>query len=289
MFRGQRARLRLRCPGRSHSRSRACSQPLTPRSMRSSGCSSTCRCSTPRAATYRTNRLPPTGDCSPRRPRNCADPSPRRRVRRESPARSSSSSAAFLTVTGLLGRANTPRRRRMAAQGGRTLRSVIAREALETADTPLELALRFQQLQRQRRAADIHAQIVNQPADDAQALVARWPESATRRGEFRAAQRHRARRAPSPRRDQACTAGRSRSRQSSHFRRAHEPRADESPVPCITSTGWRVDRNRALLRISSYNAFACGLYSRAAAPPSVARTDPRRVCPGRPRPRSRSF
>ena len=82
-------------------------------------------------------------------------------------ARSSSGSAASRIATP---RSGAPaRRRRKSGCAGATVSVSIPRQGLEMPRTPLERALRLEQLHRQRRAADIHAQIAHQAAGDLQA------------------------------------------------------------------------------------------------------------------------
>src|SRR5690349_13859593 len=56
----------------------------------------------------------------------------------------------------------------MAARGGRQLRSVIGDQPLEAPQALLELALRLEQLECERRAAHIDAEILHQATRDAQ-------------------------------------------------------------------------------------------------------------------------
>jgi len=161
MFRGQPARA-FAYDGKAPrpSRSRACSQAPTPppRSGRAD-VSSTCRCSTPRAAKCRTNRSPPY-----RRLAHRGAPAAVRTLRRGGAPRPTIHprdhralrGRFFLTEMGAARPARTrPRKKSGCARRGQASLSDRLARALERADTPLELAPGLEQLQRQRRAADI--------------------------------------------------------------------------------------------------------------------------------------
>jgi len=201
------------------------------------------------------NRSPPTGDCASRRP---AAVRPLRRggaLGRQSPR-----DHRALRPLSSPQQSARPREHarggRVAAQAGASFLSDRSPGARECGYAPRARA-GFEQLQRQRRAADIHAQIAHQPADDAQARQRRGRNLPLARQCF--ARRH------DPSSASSMTAPRSSQhswqiavapiQSPSLSRWASSP---ESPPSHASPRRLARGSKLSLLRISSYNAFACG-------------------------------
>src|SRR3984957_10565387 len=157
---------------------RGCSQAPTRRLIRWRESFSTCRCSTASRPTCRRNPSPRTGAFGAKRRRCCASPL-RRFSSTPSCTRPSCAASAVSRIATACCAAQRRRRkritcaRRRVSDKPRTCALVAdgacLHAAFEHAQSSFKLATRLQEFHRERRAADIHAQITDESCGGAQA------------------------------------------------------------------------------------------------------------------------